>query len=133
MRGGSNNRHEGNNAREMWNAWNPTMEAVVLWGAQTSASGAAYAARANADMRERGIKTIVVDPYFTEEAAKADIWLPGGIIFRMWEAAAQDRCFPELCRTLRRKAAAAGWDAIPLASGTKMLTSSGWMFPLCPC
>lgn len=30
-----------------------------------------------------------------------------GIIFRMWEAAAQDRCFPELCRTLRRKAAAA--------------------------
>ena len=56
-----------------------------------------------------------------------------GIIFRMWEAAAQDRCFPELCRTLRRKAAAAGWDAIPLASGTKMLTSSGWMFPLCPC
>ncbi|MCK6139963.1 molybdopterin-containing oxidoreductase family protein [Slackia exigua] len=76
MRGGSNNRHEGNNAREMWNAWNPTMECVVLWGSQTSASGAAYAARANADMRERGIKTIVVDPYYTEEAAKADIWLP---------------------------------------------------------
>lgn len=76
MRGGSNNRHEGNNAREMWNAWHPTMECVVLWGSQTSASGAAYAARANADMRERGIKTIVVDPYFTEEAAKADIWLP---------------------------------------------------------
>ena len=42
MRGGSNNRHEGNNAREMWNAWHPTMECVVLWGAQTSASGAAY-------------------------------------------------------------------------------------------
>ena len=76
MRGGSNNRHEGNNAREMWNAWHPTMECVVLWGAQTSASGAGYAARANADMRERGVKTIVVDPYLTEEAAKADIWLP---------------------------------------------------------
>ena len=45
-------------------------------GAQTSASGAGYAARANADMRERGVKTIVVDPYLTEEAAKADIWLP---------------------------------------------------------
>lgn len=27
-------------------------------------------------MRERGIKTIVIDPYYTEEAAKADIWLP---------------------------------------------------------
>ena len=76
MRGGSNNRHEGNNAREMWNAWHPTMECVVLWGAQTSASGAAYAARANADMRERGVKTIVIDPYLTEEASKADIWLP---------------------------------------------------------
>lgn len=76
MRGGSNNRHEGNNAREMWNAWHPTMESVVLWGAQTSASGAAYAARANADMRERGVKTIVIDPYLTEEASKADIWLP---------------------------------------------------------
>ena len=76
MRGGSNNRHEGNNAREMWNAWQPAMECVVLWGAQTSASGAAYAARANAEMRERGIKTIVIDPYYTEEAAKADIWLP---------------------------------------------------------
>ena len=36
----------------------------------------AYAARANAEMRERGIKTIVIDPYYTEEAAKADIWLP---------------------------------------------------------
>lgn len=76
MRGGSNNRHEGNNAREMWNAWHLTMECVVLWGAQTSASGAAYAARANADMRERGVKTIVIDPYLTEEASKADIWLP---------------------------------------------------------
>ena len=76
MRGGSNNRHEGNNAREMWNEWNPTMECVVLWGGQTSASGAGYAARANAEMRVRGLKTIVVDPYFTEEAAKADIWLP---------------------------------------------------------
>ena len=76
MHGGSNNRHEGNNAREMWNAWHPTMECVVLWGAQTSASGAGYAARANADIRERGVKTIVVDPYLTEEAAKADIWLP---------------------------------------------------------
>ena len=54
-------RHEGNNAREMWNAWHPTMECVQLWGAQTSASGAGYAARANADMRERGVKTIVVD------------------------------------------------------------------------
>lgn len=76
MLGGPNNRHEVLHAREMWNEVNPTMECVVIWGAQTSASAAGYGARGNADMRARGLKTIVVDPYYSEEAAKADIWLP---------------------------------------------------------
>ena len=51
-------------------------EVLVLWGTQPSASQTAKAGRAMAELRANGTKTIVVDPMFTPDAAKATIHLP---------------------------------------------------------
>lgn len=49
----------------------------VLWGSQPHASKAAHGGHGLTDSRSNlGAKTIVVDPYLTAEAAKADVWLP---------------------------------------------------------
>ncbi|MDD5806828.1 MAG: molybdopterin-dependent oxidoreductase [Eggerthellales bacterium] len=49
---------------------------TVLWGADPSQSHITSGGRAMADLRERGTKTVVIDPRFTPDAAKADVWLP---------------------------------------------------------
>lgn len=49
----------------------------VLWGSQPHSSKAAHGGHGLTDARSNlGVKTIVVDPYMTAEAAKADVWLP---------------------------------------------------------
>ena len=49
----------------------------VLWGSQPHSSKAAHGGHSLADARsDLGVKTIVVDPYMTAEATKADVWLP---------------------------------------------------------
>ena len=54
-----------------------TERVFVLWGIQPSASGAAHCGRGLADSRaDLGCKSIVIDPYLTPDAAKADVWLP---------------------------------------------------------
>ena len=50
-------------------------ELVVLWGAQPSISQTAESGRGMAELKAAGAKTIVVDPCFTPDAAKADHWL----------------------------------------------------------
>jgi anaerobic selenocysteine-containing dehydrogenase len=47
----------------------------VLWGAQPSTSQVAQSGRGMAELRARGCKTVVVDPYMSPDAAKATIWL----------------------------------------------------------
>ncbi|MBR2836682.1 MAG: molybdopterin-dependent oxidoreductase [Coriobacteriales bacterium] len=50
---------------------------LVLWGAQPSISQTALSGRGMADLRNGfGCKTVVVDPHFSPDAAKADVWLP---------------------------------------------------------
>ncbi len=49
---------------------------TVLWGADPSQSHPTSGGRAMADLRLRGTKTVVIDPRFTPDAAKADVWLP---------------------------------------------------------
>lgn len=51
---------------------------LVLWGTDPSNSSAATGGRALAELRNRpqGLKTVVVDPRYTLDAAKADVWLP---------------------------------------------------------
>lgn len=54
----------------------PSSEVLVLWGTQPSCSQTAHAGRAITECRMRGMKTIVVDPNFSADAAKATIHLP---------------------------------------------------------
>lgn len=49
---------------------------IVLWGADPSQSHPTSGGRAMADLRERGTKTVVIDPRLTPDAAHADVWLP---------------------------------------------------------
>ena len=54
-----------------------TERVFVLWGSQPHSSKAAHGGHSLADARsDLGVKTIVVDPYMTAEATKADVWLP---------------------------------------------------------
>ena len=54
-----------------------TERVFVLWGSQPHSSKAAHGGHGLVDARANlGVKTIVVDPYMTAEATKADVWLP---------------------------------------------------------
>lgn len=51
-------------------------EVYVMWGTAPSYHSPATSGRCVAELRANGTKTIVVDPRFTPDAAKADVWLP---------------------------------------------------------
>lgn len=62
---------------EPFNDYSPTMEVCVIWGASPSISQVAQSGHGMADARvDRGVKTVVIDPFMTPDAAKADVWLP---------------------------------------------------------
>ncbi|MDE8702423.1 molybdopterin-dependent oxidoreductase [Adlercreutzia equolifaciens] len=62
---------------EPFNTYDPQCEMLVIWGAQPTISQTANSGHAMADLRvDRGCKTVVVDPNFSPDAAKADVWLP---------------------------------------------------------
>ena len=52
------------------------MKSLVLWGTDPSYSCPASGGAAVNDLRAKGVKTVVVDPRFTPDAAKSDVWLP---------------------------------------------------------
>jgi len=52
------------------------MKTFVLWATDPAYSGPAQAGRAVNELRVRGVRTVVIDPRLTPDAAKADIWLP---------------------------------------------------------
>ncbi|OUO89834.1 molybdopterin dinucleotide-binding protein [Gordonibacter sp. An230] len=51
-------------------------EVIVIWGAQPSVSQTAQSGRGMAELRANGVKTVVIDPNFSPDATKADVWLP---------------------------------------------------------
>lgn len=51
-------------------------KSLVMWGTAPAYSGPSQAGRVLAENRARGLKTVVIDPRFTPDASKADIWLP---------------------------------------------------------
>ncbi|WP_304425909.1 molybdopterin-dependent oxidoreductase [uncultured Adlercreutzia sp.] len=62
---------------EPFNTYDPHTEMLVIWGAQPTISQTANSGHGMADLRvDRGCKTVVVDPNFSPDAAKADVWLP---------------------------------------------------------
>ncbi|MDR3763882.1 MAG: molybdopterin-dependent oxidoreductase [Acidobacteriota bacterium] len=52
------------------------VKAYVLWGTDPSQSCPAGGGRAMVELRAKGVKTVVIDPRLTPDAAKADVWLP---------------------------------------------------------
>lgn len=64
------------NCLEIFDPDHTAMKCLVLWATDPSYSCPASGGRAVNELRARGIPTIVIDPRFTPDAAKADIWLP---------------------------------------------------------
>lgn len=62
-------------AHEIYYEEDQAMQAIVLWGAGPAQAAPASGGRALANLRAHGVKTVVVDPRFTPDAAKADVWL----------------------------------------------------------
>ena len=48
----------------------------VMWGVGPSYHGTGSTGRAVTDLRNAGMKTVVIDPRLTPDAARADVWLP---------------------------------------------------------
>lgn len=64
------------NALELYFTDDTPIQALVLWGTDPSYSCPASGGGMVADLRAKGVKTVVVDPRFTPDAAKATVWLP---------------------------------------------------------
>ena len=64
------------NALELYFPDDTPIKALVMWGTDPSYSCPASGGGMVADLRAKGVKTVVVDPRFTPDAAKADVWLP---------------------------------------------------------
>ena len=52
------------------------IDTYVMWGTGPAQHAPASSGRAVVELRAQGVKTIVIDPRFTPDAARADIWLP---------------------------------------------------------
>ena len=51
-------------------------EVYVIWGTGPAWHSPSTSGRCVAELRDNGCKTVVVDPRFTADASKADVWLP---------------------------------------------------------
>ena len=51
-------------------------KAYVMWGVGPSLHGTGSTGRVVTDLRNAGMKTVVIDPRLTPDAARADVWLP---------------------------------------------------------
>ncbi len=75
MYGGNDPSIADSNAHEIYYE-DSKMKCLVLWGAGPSYSSPAMGGAAVAALRARGVKTVVIDPRMTLDAAKATVWLP---------------------------------------------------------
>lgn len=76
MYGGTDPSIADSNALEIYDPDTTPIKCLVLWGTDPSYSCPSSGGRAVNELRARGVKTISIDPRFTPDAAKADIWLP---------------------------------------------------------
>lgn len=74
--GGNDQSIADNAVQEIFRVDQNKAEVVVLWAAQPSVSQTAESGRGMAELRAAGVKTVVVDPNFSPDAVKADVWLP---------------------------------------------------------
>ena len=52
------------------------MKTLVMWGTGPAYNSPSQGGRAVVELRARGVRTVVIDPRFTPDASKADVWLP---------------------------------------------------------
>ncbi len=64
------------NALELYFPEDTPIKTLVLWGTDPSYSCPASGGGAVVDLRAKGVNTVVIDPRFTPDAAKANVWLP---------------------------------------------------------
>ena len=64
------------NALELYDTEETPIQTLVLWGTDPSYSCPASGGGAVVDLRAKGVKTVVIDPRLTPDAAKATVWLP---------------------------------------------------------
>ena len=76
MYGGADPSIADSNALELYFTDDTPIQALVLWGTDPSYSCPASGGGMVADLRAKGVKTVVIDPRFTPDAAKATVWLP---------------------------------------------------------
>lgn len=76
MYGGDDPSIADSNSLEIYYPDDTPMKTLVLWGTAPSYSCPASGGGAVVDLRSKGVKTVVIDPRFTPDAAKANVWLP---------------------------------------------------------
>lgn len=76
MYGGADPSIADSNSLEIYFPDDTPIQSLVLWGTAPSYSCPSSGGAAVVELRSRGVKTVVVDPRFTPDAAKADVWLP---------------------------------------------------------
>ncbi len=76
MYGGDDPSIADSNALELYFPEDTPIQCLLLWGTDPSYSCPASGGRMVNELRAHGVKTIVIDPRFTPDAAKADVWLP---------------------------------------------------------
>ncbi len=76
MYGGSDNSIADSNCLEFYDEANNPIKTLVLWGTDPSFSCPSSGGRMVNELRAKGVKTVVIDPRFTPDAAKANVWLP---------------------------------------------------------
>ncbi len=64
------------NCPEIYFPENSAISTLVLWGTDPSYSCPSGGGRTLVELRARGVRTVVVDPRLTPDAARADVWLP---------------------------------------------------------
>jgi len=74
--GGSDPSIADSNSHEIYFPEDTPMKTLCLWGTDPSYSCPAMGGGALVELREKGVKTVVVDPRMTPDAARADVWLP---------------------------------------------------------
>ena len=76
MYGGSDISIADSNCLEFYDEENNPIQTLVLWGTDPSFSCPSSGGRMVNELRAKGVKTVVIDPRFTPDAAKANVWLP---------------------------------------------------------
>ena len=75
MYGRNNTSIADSNSLEIYYPENTQIKCMCLWGTDPSYSCPGQGGGALADLRAKGVKSVVIDPRMTPDAAKADIWL----------------------------------------------------------